>query len=299
MRSKSPGDDVRHFEFYRGKYDTEILIDIGRIESLEHMIRTPEPHILGFYDVTFITGGAGTFKLDDYLIPIQPRQIYFTSPGQIRRWLSSEPVTGINLFFEPHFLATFFTDPLFLYRFPFFNHPENYPALRLDSELFDRSLDMLRQIESEFAKLQNDSPHLIRSILYQLMIQLNRTYACQHDTASDDTRLNPMVFRFRKAVDQDYKRLQTVEEYANLLHISPGHLNKICKKYLNKNASTVIKERIMLEAKRLILYSGETITEVAYKLNFEDSSNFSRFFSSQQQETPGEFRKRLSKQFLS
>jgi AraC-like DNA-binding protein len=58
--------------------------------------------------------------------------------------------------------------------------------------------------------------------------------------------------------------LKTVEEYANLLHISPGQLNKVCKQYLNKNASSVIKERIMLEAKRLILYSGKNISEIAY-----------------------------------
>jgi len=56
----------------------------------------------------------------------------------------------------------------------------------------------------------------------------------------------------------------------------------------------IIKERIMLEAKRLILYSGKTISEIAYELNYADSSNFSRFFSSLQQESPVEFRERLS-----
>jgi len=298
MTSKSPGEDVRHFEFYREKYDAKILIDIGRIESLKHMIRTPEPHTLGFYDIAFITGGSGTFRLDDHSLKIQPGQVFFTSPGQVRQWISSKPVTGVTLFFEPHFIATFFTDPLFLYRFPFFNNPANYPALKLDSELFDHSLDILMQIESEFEKLQNDSPHLIRSMLYQLMIQLNRSYAGQHKTASGDTQLNPIVFKFRKVVDQHFKYLKTVEEYADRLHISSGHLNKVCKQHLHKNASSVIKERIMLEAKRLILYSGKTITEIAYELHFEDSSNFSRFFSSMQQESPVEFRERLRKQFM-
>ncbi len=127
------------------------------------------------------------------------------------------------------------------------------------------------------------------------MIQLNRTYAGQHEVTSDDTRLNPVVFKFRKAVDHHFMNLKTVDEYANLLHISPGHLNKICKLHLNKNASSLIKERIFLEAKRLILYSGKTITEVAYELNYTDSSNFSRFFSSLQKESPEEFRERLAK----
>lgn len=67
---------AQHFEFYQEKYDTKILIDIGRIELLEHMIRTPEPHTLGFYDVALITSGTGTFKLDDYSIPI-----HLTSQG--------------------------------------------------------------------------------------------------------------------------------------------------------------------------------------------------------------------------
>ena len=198
------------------------------------------------------------------------------------------------MFFEPHFFATFFSDPLFLYRFPFFNNPVNYPALKLDPKHFEQSLDMLKQIEAEFEKLQNDSPHLIRSILYQLMIQLNREYAGQHEAATNDTRVNPVLFSFRKAVDQHFKQIKTVEEYADLIHITPGHLNKVCLKYLKKNASMIIKERIILEAKRLILYSGKTITEIAYELNYTDSSNFSRFFSSLQRESPGEFRERLS-----
>lgn len=69
-----------------------------------------------------------------------------------------------------------------------------------------------------------------------------------------------------------------MDEYAGMLHITPGHLNKICKQHLKKNASSIIKERILLEAKRIVLYSDKTITEIAYELNFEDSSNFSRFF---------------------
>jgi len=104
----------------------------------------------------------------------------------------------------------------------------------------------------------------------------------QHGAVSGDTWLNPVFFKFRKAVDQHFMNLKTVDEYANLLHISPGHLNKIYKQHLNKNASSLIKERIILEAKRLILYSGKTITEIAYELNYTDSSNFSRFFSSLQ-----------------
>lgn len=296
MKSESAGNNVRHFEFYREKYEAKILIDIGRIESLKNMIRTPEPHTLGFYDVAIITGGDGTFKLDDYSLPIRPGQVFFTSPGQVRQWMSSKPVTGVTLFFEPHFIATFFTDLLFLYRFPFFNNPANYPALWLDSKLFGRSLELFQQIEDEFKMLQNDSPHLIRSLLYQLMIQLNRAYAGQHKTVSSDTRLNPIVFKFRKAVDQHFKRLKTVEEYAEVLHVTSGHLNKVCLQHLKKNASTVIKERIMLEAKRLMLYSEKTITEIAYALNYTDSSNFSRFFSSMQQESPVEFRDRLRKQ---
>ncbi len=294
MTSNPTGNNVRHFEFYREKYDAKILLDIGRIESLKNMIRTPQPHTLGFYDIAFITGGKGTFRLDDHSLSIERGQVFFTSPGQVRQWLSRETVTGFVLFFEPHFLATFFSDPLFLYRFPFFNNPVDYPALKLDPKHFEQSLDMLEQIEAEFEKLQNDSPHLIRSILYQLMIQLNRTYAGQNKVSSSDTRLNPIIFKFRKAVDQHFKQLKTVEEYADLIHITPGHLNKVCLQHLKKNASMIIKERIILEAKRLILYSGKTINEIAYELNYTDSSNFSRFFSSLQQESPMEFRERLS-----
>jgi AraC-like DNA-binding protein len=66
-------------------------------------------------------------------------------------------------------------------------------------------------------------------------------------------------------------------EYAELLYITPNHLNALCKEHLGMQAGEVIRNRIVLEAKRLLVNKNTSISEIAYYLNFADNSYFSKF----------------------
>jgi AraC-like DNA-binding protein len=69
-----------------------------------------------------------------------------------------------------------------------------------------------------------------------------------------------------------------VRDYAELLHLSPNHLNALCRRTLNKTASTLIHERAIVEAQRLLSHSALGVAQVAYELGFEDASYFVRYF---------------------
>ena len=73
------------------------------------------------------------------------------------------------------------------------------------------------------------------------------------------------------------------------MNLSEKHLNRICKECLNKTTSDLIAERIILEAKRLLIHSKHTVTEVAAELGYNDNSYFSRFFKKNSGETPIQF----------
>lgn len=75
-----------------------------------------------------------------------------------------------------------------------------------------------------------------------------------------------------------------------MLNISAGHLNDVVRKESGKNASAIIHERMILEAKRMLYHSSESIKEIAMNLNYEDPSHFVRFFRQCTGQTPGEFR---------
>jgi AraC-like DNA-binding protein len=83
------------------------------------------------------------------------------------------------------------------------------------------------------------------------------------------------------------------KEYAELLYITPNHLNALCRDLVGKTAGELIRERVLLEAKRLLTNLNITAAEIAYELNFQDNSYFSRFFRKYTGQTPEIFRKQF------
>lgn len=83
-----------------------------------------------------------------------------------------------------------------------------------------------------------------------------------------------------------------MSSHATLLGVSPETLSEIVKKETGKTPGTLIRERILLEAKRLLLHSSLSVAEIAYELTFKDPSYFNRFFRRSTADTPAEFRKR-------
>lgn len=81
-----------------------------------------------------------------------------------------------------------------------------------------------------------------------------------------------------------------MEEYAEMLFVTPNHLSQTIKSTSGKNALSYINERITSEAKSLISYTELSIAEIAYKLDFSDPANFGKFFKKQTGLTPLEFR---------
>jgi AraC-like DNA-binding protein len=96
---------------------------------------------------------------------------------------------------------------------------------------------------------------------------------------------------FRRLIEQHYKTLRLPGEYARLLHITPNHLNALCQELLGRPAGAVIRDRVLLEAKRLLTNADMTAAEIAYELNFQDNSYFSRFFKKYAGMTPEGFRR--------
>jgi len=103
-----------------------------------------------------------------------------------------------------------------------------------------------------------------------------------------------LLQNFRRLIDQHYLSIKLPREYADLLYVTPNHLNALCQDLLGKTAGEVIRDRILLEAKRLLTNADMTVSQIAYDLNFQDNSYFNRFFKKYVGVTPDEFRKQLN-----
>lgn len=89
-----------------------------------------------------------------------------------------------------------------------------------------------------------------------------------------------LLFRFRRLVNQHYSEYKLPKDYAEMLSITPNHLNTLCSNLLNKSAGEIIRERIVLEAKRQLVNLDASISTIAYSLGFTDNSYFTKFLRS-------------------
>lgn len=102
--------------------------------------------------------------------------------------------------------------------------------------------------------------------------------------------------RFLSLLEQHYIKHWSVGQYAGLLGLTENRLNRLCQRYTGQNALQIVHGRLITEAKRKLIYTGLSISEVAYDLGFKDPAYFSRFFTKQCGEAPGAFKKRLNVQ---
>ena len=284
--------NMKTYHFLPNKYGSELLLDIGRIEKIPNFNFGAEPHQLSFYDILFIDKGNGYFMLDDNKIALKPGTIIFTSPGHTREWHIKKPIGGYAVFFEKDFLNLFFIDELFLYRFGYFHQYRKPTSLVATPGEFSTYLSINSQIESEIKNLQRDSAHLLRALLYQLLVLLNRSYAKQNGLQSN-TYIHPVFFRFRSLLEKNYSTHHRVGDYLQLLGVSPAQLNKFCRQYMGTTAQEMIHHKQVSEAKRLLRMTTDAVSDIAYQLNFSDPSNFNRFFRAITGLSPQQYRQQF------
>lgn len=279
--------DCKTYGFSRRKYGGELLIDLIRLESLARYIRQTPRHCLTYYDITFIHEGSGQFSLDEHSFPVEANRLYFTAPGQIREWKVSEIPRGLTVIFEEEFLCSFFSDPMFVKKLSFFRNRQALPQLSLNAEQGEYLTHILLQIEQEIA--DNKETHLLRALLYQVLAWLNNVYRSQNSL--EEKPQNPKVARFFQLVDQHCCSEHTVLFYASELCITSGYLNDLVKKETGMSAKQYIINRLMAESKKMLQQGELSVSEIAWKLGFGDSSYFIRLFRNETGIPPLAFRK--------
>ncbi|MDF1695279.1 MAG: helix-turn-helix domain-containing protein [Saprospiraceae bacterium] len=131
---------------------------------------------------------------------------------------------------------------------------------------------------------------MLKSLLQQFLILSVRVYKKQdHDLPLDDINMN-LIREYNYLVEKYYATYTKVSDYARLLHKSPKTLSNIFKMYIDKTPIQLINERRLLEAKRKLTYTTETIQTIADLLNFKDVQSFSHFFKDKTGLPPSHFR---------
>jgi AraC-like DNA-binding protein len=154
-------------------------------------------------------------------------------------------------------------------------------------------LHILENILKERTAENKQSLDMVKVLLMQLFIIIGRLGF--ENRAVKLTSHNYTLARdFLRLLEQHVGTLKLPKEYAELLFITPNHLNAVCNEILGRSAGEVIRDRVVLEAKRLMVNKKLSISEIAYKLNFSDNSYFSKFFRKYAGVPPEDFRQSLT-----
>jgi AraC-like DNA-binding protein/mannose-6-phosphate isomerase-like protein (cupin superfamily) len=278
-------DNEKDFEFYRFEYF------LNEREHLKH------PHRHDHFAIFMITSGTGTHLIDFRAFEIKPGRIFLLAPGQVHAWQQVSGVKGFVLLFT----AEFFTLTL-QYRelraYLFNNFIYQHAFLDPGKQTAAHIQHIFKNIERELAPVKKHTRNIIRSYINIILFELTRVYEQSIPIANEKDVVHLKVLEFEMLVGKNFKSMHAVTDYALQLNITANYLNAICIKRRDVPAGQVIRDRIMLEARRLLAHSDLSIAQIAYELGFEDNSYFGRFFKKYSNQTPAAFRSTVKKEPL-
>jgi AraC-like DNA-binding protein len=224
--------------------------------------------------------------------------LFFISPNQVMQLETVGQEPGYFIFYNRDFYCIQIHDEEVACDGLLFNNSRNMPMTELAEAEATFINYLLAQIEDEFEINESSQEEMIRTYLKQLLIKSTRLWKKQHlDKTIVDQKSDLDLFRrFMLLIEKHYKQKHGVSEYADLLQMTPKTLTHKFKRLQLPQPNEVIKDRLVLEAKRLLVHTSLSSKEIAYDLGYEDPAYFSRLFLSKTGESPTGFRARFLKE---
>lgn len=287
---KIPVLNISQFKESTPLNDVYINSFSNHIQLNKNLINKPHSH--NFYLCVLFTKGTGTHEIDFNTYSINPGKVFFLKPSQTHFWKFATQPEGFILFHSQEFYELKFLEHT-LHSFPFFYSYQNPPVLELAPKQLNELNLKFQEVYTEY--LQNKLLRELKIVnsINNIYIELTRVYTVNINLEKlNSSNYSNILEHLESLINTHFYKEKFPKFYANKLSITTKHLNRVVKKTLNKTTSQLISERIILEAKRLIVHSKGNLSTIAYTLEFSDYSYFSKFFKSKTGMTPLDFRKK-------
>ena len=262
-----------------GRDDVDQLLGIS-IEQLTKQVPFRHiPHRHDFYHLFWIESGNGTFVSDGRSYPLTRGSLIFVSPGQVHAWKCNDTLKGYVLCFEP---ASLFSGSDRPYRL--LHDLAQFSATTKDRATFQVAGSTYRILRVAFENLADEFHwsaefrcDMVRSQITALLIRLHRLCLSTPSVEVQGCSTH-LTNRFLSLLEKEAGKLQRARYYTSALSVSPRVLVDAVLAETGKSPSAWIRDRTLLEARRLLIYTDLTISEIAYRLNFRNVSYFVRFY---------------------
>ncbi|WP_216641625.1 helix-turn-helix domain-containing protein [Pedobacter ginsengisoli] len=241
------------------------------------------------YTVLFIKEGKGLYHADFGIFPFAAPALLFSTPLQVIHLQKAESVKCTQLQFHGDFYCIEFHRTEVRCNGLLFNNIYVDPIVALsdkEAKVFSKLVDDLRE-ELSHPTLSDIVPraYLQLFLAKSSSIKMNGPFNINADRERDE-----LMEQFSQLLDQHYLTLRKPSDYADLLSMSRDNFTRRCTRYFRKSPSQLIQEKLILEAKKQLHLTRQTIKEIAYNLQFQDEFYFSRVFKKFTKVSPQAFR---------
>jgi AraC-like DNA-binding protein len=261
------------------------------IPFMDSIARNPErlrPHLHEFFQI-FILHGSARVMHDFVEFKALGTTIVFMSPGQIHTARPSPGLRGTTVSFTQEFFDGSSPPPSRLLDFDFFFPAEIRPWLSVPPASEKEILPLFRDLQNEFDRGLPGAVDVLRATLHILLVRVSRLYAKKRPPRAI-SRASQLARQFQLSVERHFREERSLAEYARELGVSTNHLHDVVREVTGHSAGEILRQRRLLDAKRLLSHTDLSVSEIGYQLGFRDPSYFSRFFRQAAGLTPAEFR---------
>jgi AraC family transcriptional regulator, transcriptional activator of pobA len=255
--------------------------------SFDHIQRN------NYYSLIWVTEGNGNVKSDFSEYNFVANILFAFAPYQPFMFSSNENIKGICIQFHPDFYCIHMHQKEVACNGVLFNNIYEPPYTLIDIASAETLNMLLGQMKTEMQHAALAQYELLVSYLKIFLITASRLKTAQlstPNTAYTDLKEPFILQNLKDAIEKDFKTKHSASDYASALNISAKALAKITKTYFNKTLTTLISERIIIEAKRELYLTNKAIKEIAYELGYDDEYYFSRFFKTNVDVSPQMYR---------
>lgn len=267
--------------FSKTRCGVDFYINTGESKDICGVLTEHRTFKTDFFSFYFFRRANGYVLLNFRKIELRDDMVLLLSPHQQQEWHVDEAELDYTfLIFREDFMRTFIADKFFVYRLLYYYQTDTPPYLLAAPEELAEYMRLLGKIKQELLHPVADTYSLIVSVLYYLLVVINRAYAKTYRLPVEVPK-NNYAFQFKDLLETHIRDMQRVQEYADILRVSRITLNNSVMAQFGVSATHLLKQRLLEELKNELLFSDRNVSQLADEFHFSDPSHLMRFFKQQ------------------
>ena len=267
--------------FSKTRCGVDFYINTGESKDICGVLTEHRTFKTDFFSFYFFRRANGYVLLNFRKIELRDDMVLLLSPHQQQEWHVDEAELDYTfLIFREDFMRTFIADKFFVYRLLYYYQTDTPPYLLAAPEELAEYMRLLGKIKQELLHPVADTYNLIVSVLYYLLVVINRAYAKTYRLPVEVPK-NNYAFQFKDLLEKHIRDMQRVQEYADMLRVSRITLNNSVVAQFGVSATHLLKQRLLEELKNERVFSDRNVSQLADECHFSDPSHLMRFFKQQ------------------